>query len=120
MASSFSVAATAQDGVSVLTLDGFLDAHTAPQFEEAIQADRASGRRPMRVVGQMGWVPRGAPEPNALVAYEATVNEILNRGRTPTICVYDLSWLKASLMWVRWCSSPSRWLSRWRWPQPLG
>lgn len=45
MASSFSVAATAQDGVSVLTLDGFLDAHTAPQFEEAIQAEISAGRR---------------------------------------------------------------------------
>lgn len=45
MASSFSVAATVQDGVSVLTLDGFLDAHTAPQFEEAIQAEISAGRR---------------------------------------------------------------------------
>lgn len=45
MASSFSVSATQQDGFSVLGLDGFLDAHTAPQFEEAIQNEITAGRK---------------------------------------------------------------------------
>lgn len=45
MASSFAVTTTQQDGISVLALDGFLDAHTAPQFEETIQSEISAGRR---------------------------------------------------------------------------
>ncbi len=45
MANSFSVTASEQDGISILTLEGFLDAHTAPQFEEAIQKEINAGRR---------------------------------------------------------------------------
>ena len=45
MANSFSVAASEQDGVAVLSLEGFLDAHTAPQFEEAIQKEINAGHR---------------------------------------------------------------------------
>ena len=33
-----------------------------------------------------------------LVAYEATVNEVLNRGKTPTVCVYDIQRLSGSMM----------------------
>jgi hypothetical protein len=32
------------------------------------------------------------------VSYEASVNELLNRGKTPTVCVYDLRKLKGSMM----------------------
>ena len=45
MASSFSVSTAQQGAVSVVSLDGFLDAHTAPQFEEAIQSEINAGRR---------------------------------------------------------------------------
>lgn len=45
MASSFSVTASETAGIGVLSLDGFLDAHTAPQFEEAIQKEINAGRR---------------------------------------------------------------------------
>ncbi|MBS1829678.1 MAG: STAS domain-containing protein [Acidobacteria bacterium] len=45
MANSFSVTASEQDGIAVLTLEGFLDAHTAPQFEEAIQKEINAGRK---------------------------------------------------------------------------
>lgn len=34
-----------QGGASVVSLDGFLDAHTAPQFEEAIQSEINAGRK---------------------------------------------------------------------------
>ena len=67
-------------------------------LEDMIREDAASGRAPMRVVGNMGWIATHPPDENALVAYEATVNEVLNRGRTPTVCVYELGWLKSSLM----------------------
>ncbi len=33
------------DGIAVIALEGFLDAHTAPQFEEAIQSEIDAGRR---------------------------------------------------------------------------
>ena len=57
-----------------------------------------SGRPPMRLVGQMGWVFSSPPGIEELVAYEASVNELLNRGKTPTICVYDVRRLSGSLM----------------------
>ncbi|MBI4902240.1 MAG: STAS domain-containing protein [Acidobacteria bacterium] len=45
MASSFSVHASEIAGIGILALDGFLDAHTAPQFDEAIQKELNAGRR---------------------------------------------------------------------------
>jgi MEDS: MEthanogen/methylotroph, DcmR Sensory domain len=57
----------------------------------------ASGHPPMRLVGQMGWVFSSPPRIEQLVAYEASVNEVLNRGKTPTICVYDVRKLSGSL-----------------------
>ncbi len=57
-----------------------------------------SGRPPMRLVGQMGWVFSSPPGIEQLVAYEANVNEVLNRGKTPTICVYDVRRLSGSMM----------------------
>lgn len=67
-------------------------------LEEMIHEHARTGRPPMRIVGQMGWVfsePRGIED---LVAYEATVNEVLNRGKTPTVCVYDVRRLSGSMM----------------------
>jgi anti-sigma B factor antagonist len=45
LASSFSVQASESAGIGVLALEGFLDAHTAPQFEEAIQREINAGRK---------------------------------------------------------------------------
>jgi hypothetical protein len=67
-------------------------------LDAMIQAHAATGRPPMRVVGQMGWVFSDPPGIEHLVAYEATVNEVLNRGRTPTVCVYDVRRLSGSMM----------------------
>lgn len=44
MSTSFSVHTSQQDGITVIALDGFLDAHTAPVFEESIQKEFAAGR----------------------------------------------------------------------------
>lgn len=44
MANTFQVHSTQQDGLAILTLDGFLDAHTAPAFEKAIQEHLDEGR----------------------------------------------------------------------------
>lgn len=37
MPSPFSIATVADDGFAVISLEGAVDAHTAPQFEEAVQ-----------------------------------------------------------------------------------
>lgn len=67
-------------------------------LEEMIQSHAATGRPPMRLVGQMGWVFSSPPGIEQLVAYEASVNEVLNRGKTPTVCVYDVRQLSGSMM----------------------
>jgi hypothetical protein len=67
-------------------------------LEEMIRDNAARGRPPVRLVGQMGWVFSSPPGIERLVAYEATVNEVLNRGQTPTVCVYDVRRLSGSMM----------------------
>ena len=44
MATNFHIERSEQAGIVVLALDGFLDAHTAPQFENAIHDETAAGR----------------------------------------------------------------------------
>jgi len=67
-------------------------------LEDMIREHAAGGRPPMRLVGQMGWVFSEPPGIEQLVAYEASVNEVLNRGKTPTVCVYDVRRLNGSIM----------------------
>jgi hypothetical protein len=67
-------------------------------LEVMIRDNAAEGRPPIHLVGQMGWVFSSPPGIEQLVAYEAGVNEVLNRGKTPTICVYDVQRLSGSLM----------------------
>jgi hypothetical protein len=67
-------------------------------LDRMISEHARSGRPPMRLVGQMGWVFSSPPGIEQLVAYEASVNEVLNRGKTPTICVYDVRRLSGSMM----------------------
>jgi hypothetical protein len=67
-------------------------------LDEMIRDNAASGRPPVRLVGQMGWVFSSPPGIEQLVAYEASVNEVLNRGKTPTVCVYDVRRLSGSMM----------------------
>ena len=44
MPNPFALHTTERDGVTVITLEGFLDAHTAPQFEERVQSELEAGR----------------------------------------------------------------------------
>ncbi|HVY37357.1 MAG TPA: MEDS domain-containing protein [Polyangia bacterium] len=66
-------------------------------LDQMIREHATAGHPPMRLVGQMGWVFSSPPGIEQLVAYEASVNEILNRGKTPTVCVYDVRKLSGSL-----------------------
>jgi hypothetical protein len=67
-------------------------------LEELIATHAATGAPPMRLVGQMGWIFSTPPGIEQLVAYEASVNEVLNRGKTPTVCVYDARRITGSMM----------------------
>ena len=67
-------------------------------LDEMIRDNAASGNPPVHLVGQMGWVFSSPPGIEQLVAYEASVNEVLNRGKTPTVCVYDVRRLSGSMM----------------------
>jgi anti-sigma B factor antagonist len=44
LANSFTVGRSREGDISVLSLHGYLDAHTAPQFEKAIQEEYDGGR----------------------------------------------------------------------------
>lgn len=39
MPNPFAISTTHQNNIAIITLDGFVDAHTAPQFEAAIQTE---------------------------------------------------------------------------------
>ena len=67
-------------------------------LDELIRSHAATGEPPMRLVGQMGWMFSSPPGIEQLVEYEASVNEVLNRGKTPTVCVYDVRRLSGSMM----------------------
>ena len=49
MPNAFTVLRTEKEGVVVLSLDGYLDAHTAPQFEKAIQDEHTAGHNQIAV-----------------------------------------------------------------------
>lgn len=44
MPNPFAINTTHRDGVAVITLEGYVDAHTAPQFETAVQTELDAGR----------------------------------------------------------------------------
>lgn len=44
MANPFAIAKTFEEGMSILALDGYLDAHTAPRFEKSIEEEFNAGR----------------------------------------------------------------------------
>ena len=49
MANPFSIHKSTEQGLSVLSLEGYLDAHTAPEFEKAVQVEFEAGRVQMVV-----------------------------------------------------------------------
>jgi anti-sigma B factor antagonist len=44
VANPFSIQIAIEDSFSIITLAGFVDAHTAPQFENALQSEIEAGR----------------------------------------------------------------------------
>jgi anti-sigma B factor antagonist len=44
VANPFAIQSSVEDGLSIVAIEGFVDAHTAPQFEDAIQKAVDAGR----------------------------------------------------------------------------
>lgn len=44
MPNPFALTTTVQDDLTIVRLEGYLDAHTAPQFEETVQSEIEAGR----------------------------------------------------------------------------
>ncbi len=44
MPNPFAIQTSQQEALSIITLEGFVDAHTAPQFESAVQTEIEAGR----------------------------------------------------------------------------
>ncbi len=44
MANPFALHTKVQDDLTIISIEGYLDAHTAPQFEQAVQAEIDQGR----------------------------------------------------------------------------
>lgn len=44
MPNPFSIQTAVEDGLSIISLEGFVDAHTAPQFENTVQSEIDAGR----------------------------------------------------------------------------
>ena len=45
MANAFTIQRSAQDDLTILALEGYLDAHTAPEFENAVQRELEAGHK---------------------------------------------------------------------------
>ena len=45
MATPFTIQRSAQNDLTILSLEGYLDAHTAPEFENAVQQEIDAGNR---------------------------------------------------------------------------
>jgi anti-sigma B factor antagonist len=45
MATAFTIQRSTQDDLTILSLEGYLDAHTAPEFENAVQQEIEAGHK---------------------------------------------------------------------------
>lgn len=78
----FKVHRTAEGDVSVLHLEGFLDAHTAPAFEQAIQAELDAHRARLVVDGEKLTYISSA----GLGVFMGFIEEIREQGGDLKIC----------------------------------
>ena len=78
----FAVHRSQQGDLSVLSLDGYLDAHTAPHFERAIQEEIDAGRIRLIVDGeQLKYISSAG-----LGVFMSFVEEIREKGGDIKIC----------------------------------
>jgi anti-sigma B factor antagonist len=78
----FAVHRSQQEDLSVLSLDGYLDAHTAPHFERAIQEEIDAGRIRLIVDGeQLKYISSAG-----LGVFMSFIEEIREKGGDIKIC----------------------------------
>ena len=82
MPNPFAIQTTVEDGLSIITLEGFVDAHTAPQFENAIQQAVDAGR--IRIVvncEKLNYISSAG-----LGVFMSFIEEVRERGGDIKIC----------------------------------
>ena len=82
MANPFSIHKSTEQGLSVLALEGYLDAHTAPEFERAVQTEFEAAR--VRLVvecARLTYISSGG-----LGVFMSFIEEIREAGGDIKIC----------------------------------
>lgn len=59
---------------------------------------RDAGFARLRIMGNMDWAFGDTATAPDLIAYEAEVNEIIERNRQPAVCVYDMAKLSGAML----------------------
>jgi anti-sigma B factor antagonist len=82
VANPFSVSRTVEENLTILALDGFLDAHTAPEFENAIQKEIEGGNIRLIVdCGRLTYISSAG-----LGVFMGFIEEVRERGGDIKIC----------------------------------
>ena len=85
MANPFSIHKSSEQGLSVLALAGYLDAHTAPEFEKAVQSEFEAGRVKLLVeCSRLTYISSAG-----LGVFMSFIEEIRSVGGDIKICALD-------------------------------
>jgi anti-sigma B factor antagonist len=82
VANPFSITRSAEGALVVLALEGFLDAHTAPEFEKAVQSEIDGGHRQLIVdCGKLTYISSAG-----LGVFMGFIEELREEGGDIKIC----------------------------------
>ena len=82
MPNPFAMQTSVVDGLAIITLEGFVDAHTAPQFENAVQAEIDAGRNRIIInCAKLNYISSAG-----LGVFMTFVEEVRERGGDIKIC----------------------------------
>ena len=82
MPNPFAIQSSVEEGLSIITLEGFVDAHTAPQFESAVQSEIDAGHIRLIVdCEKLSYISSAG-----LGVFMSFVEEVRDRGGDIKIC----------------------------------
>ena len=82
MPNPFAIQTAVEDGLSIVSLEGFVDAHTAPEFENTIQSEIKAGRHHIIVdCAKLSYISSAG-----LGVFMSFVEEVRERGGDIKIC----------------------------------
>jgi anti-sigma B factor antagonist len=82
VANPFAIQTSIEEGLSIILLEGFVDAHTAPQFENAIQSEIDAGRNCIIVnCEKLNYISSAG-----LGVFMSFIEEVRERGGDIKIC----------------------------------